>query len=64
MGALKQQLVGEFRRVIKMPLYAKNKAENADFQSYAAGRGYITMIRNAKNCCTLLMLSNANAEQC
>ena len=31
-----------------------NKAENADFQSYAAGRGYITiamlMLRNAKQC--------------
>ena len=25
----------------------KNKTENADFQSYAAGRGYITMLRNA-----------------
>ena len=26
------------------------KAENADFQSYAAGRGYITMLGNAKKC--------------
>ena len=26
-----------------------NKAENADFQSYAAGRCYITMLKNAEN---------------
>ena len=52
-----------------------NKAENADFQSYAAGRGYITMLGNAENFCAppstadykqfeaKLMQSNANAEQ-
>ena len=32
---------------IKM-LYTYNKAENADFQSYAAGKGYIIMLRNAE----------------
>ena len=34
----------------------KNKAENVDFQSYAVGRGYITI--------AMLVLSNANAKQC
>ena len=27
-----------------------NKAENADFQSYAAGRGHITTLGNAEEC--------------
>ena len=34
----------------------KNKAENADFQSYSAWRGYIKI--------AMLMLNNANAKQC
>ena len=43
--------VSKFRHITEC-----NKAENADFQSYAAGRGYITI--------AMLMLSNANSKQC
>ena len=42
--------------IFKIVLHGQNKAENADFQSYAAGRGYITI--------AMLVLSNANAKQC
>ena len=41
-----------------------NKAENANFQSYAAGKGYITILGIAEKCWALLMPRNANAKQC
>ena len=41
-----------------------NKAENANFQSYAAGKGYIIILWNAEKCWALLMLGNAIAKQC
>ena len=48
-------------------VFKRNKAENADFQSYAAGKGYITMLRNAEhsaeNLQVLQILSNASAKK-
>ena len=42
-----------------------NKTENVDFMSYAAGRGYVKMLKNAEYLLstfqTLLILNNSNA---
>ena len=40
------------------------KAENADFQSYSAGGGYITMRRNAILPQILPIIDNENTKQC